>query len=76
MYNDGPSAEALFATHVAGEVARRLFESGQEVRFALVPDRERVLALLCDFDGTVVANLTPARVLEIASGAASEGGRR
>jgi hypothetical protein len=70
-----PSAEALFATRVAGEVARQLFESGQELRFALSPDPSRVSALLCDTDGLVLSRLTPSRVLDIATGA-SPGGRR
>lgn len=65
---DAPTPEALFATRVAGEVVRRLFESGQELRFALVPDRERVCALLCDADGLVLSRLSPSRVLEIATG--------
>ena len=71
-----PSPEALFATRVAGEVARRLFEAGQEVRFTLVPDRERVCALLCDDDGMVLSRLSPSRVLEIATGEPVPGGRR
>lgn len=71
-----PSPEALFATRVAGEVARQLFEAGQEVRFALVPDRERVCALLCDDDGLVLSRLTPSRVLEIATGEPLPGGTR
>ena len=70
-----PSAEALFATRVAGEVARQLFESGQELRFSLVPDPERVSALLCDTEGFVLSRLTPSRVLDIATGASPEGGR-
>jgi hypothetical protein len=72
-----PSAEALFATRVAGEVARQLFESGHELRFALAPDPERVRALLCDVDGLVLSRLTASRVLEIATGELlPEGGRR
>ncbi|HUR86067.1 MAG TPA: hypothetical protein VMY78_12035 [Solirubrobacteraceae bacterium] len=71
-----PTPEALFATRVAGQVARQLFEAGQEVRFALVPDRERVWALLCDDDGLVLSRLTPSRVLEIATGEPVPGGRR
>ncbi len=71
-----PTTEALFATRVAGEVARQLFEAGREVRFALVPDRERVCALLCDDDGLVLSRLTPSRVLEIATGEPVPGGRR
>jgi|GEM_PF-1575533 len=73
---DAPSAEALFATRVAGEVARQLFEAGQEVRFVLVPDPDRVCALLCDDDGRVLSRLTPSRVLEIAAGEPMPGGRR
>jgi hypothetical protein len=70
-----PSPEALFATRVAGEVACQLFEVGLEVRFSLVPDRDRVIALLCAPDGVVVSRLTPSRVLEIAAGAPLGGGR-
>ena len=70
-----PSAEALFATRVAGEVARQLYESGQELRFSLSPDPDRVNALLCDMDGIVLSRLTPSRVLEIATGASLAGGR-
>jgi hypothetical protein len=70
-----PSPEALFATRVAGEVARQLFESGQELRFSLAPDPYRVSALLCDPDGGVLSRLTPSLVLEIATGASLGGGR-
>jgi hypothetical protein len=70
-----PSPEALFATRVAGEVARQLFESGQELRFSLAPDPHRVSALLCDPDGIVLSRLTPSLVLELASGASLGGGR-
>ena len=66
---DAPSEEELFATLVAGEVARQLYESGLEMRFSLVPDRDRVVALLCDDDGFVISRLSPSRVLEIATGA-------
>lgn len=83
MYNDvststadAPSAEALFATRVAGEVARQLYEEGQELRFCLVPDRERVHALLCDVDGLVLSRLTLSRVLDIAAGEPARGGCR
>jgi hypothetical protein len=69
-----PSAEAIFATRVAGEVARQLFESGQELRFSLSPDPGRVNALLCDVDGFVLSRLSPSRVLEIATGATLRGG--
>jgi hypothetical protein len=65
---DAPSAEALLATRVAGEVARQLYETGHELRFSLIPDRQRVIALLCDADGLVLSQLTPSRVLEIATG--------
>jgi hypothetical protein len=65
---EAPCQEALFATLVAGEVARQLYEAGQQVRFSLVPDRDRVIALLCDADGVVLSRLTPSRVLEIATG--------
>jgi hypothetical protein len=75
MYNDvstspadAPSPEALLATRIAGEVARELYEEGQELRFCLVPDRERVRALLCDVDGLVLSRLTLSRVLDIAGG--------
>ena len=71
-----PSAEAIFATRVAGEVARQLFESGEELRFSLAPDPERVSALLCDVDGLVLSRLTPSRVLEIAAGEPARGGCR
>ena len=71
-----PSAEALFAIRVAGEVARQLHEGGHELRFALVPDRERVRALLCDRNGLVLARLTPSGVLEIAAGAPVRGAGR
>ena len=83
MYNDvptstavAPSAEALLAPRVAGEVARQLYEEGQELRFCLVPDRERVLALLCDVDGLVLSRLTLSRVLDIAAGEPAHGGWR
>ena len=70
-----PSPEALFATRVAGEVARQLFEAGQELRFSLAPDRHRVRALLCDPDGIVLSRLTPSLVLELATGVSLDGGR-
>lgn len=73
---DAPSPEALFATRIAGEVARQLYEEGHELRFCLVPDRERVVALLCDADGLVLSRLTPSRVLEIAAGEPVAGGCR
>jgi hypothetical protein len=65
---DAPSAEALFAIRVAGEVARQLYEGGHELRFSLSPDPHRVCALLCDGDGIVLGRLTPARILELAAG--------
>ena len=74
-YAGAPSPEALFATRVAGEIARQLFESGQELRFSLAPDPHRVRALLCDPDGIVLSRLTPSLVLEIATGASLDGGR-
>jgi hypothetical protein len=70
-----PSSEALFATRVAGEIARQLFESGQELRFSLTPNPQRVSALLCDTDGFVLSQLTPSLVLEIATGVSLGGGR-
>jgi hypothetical protein len=69
-----PSAEALFAMRVAGEVARQLHESGRELRFSLAPSRSRVEVLLCDVDGVVLSRLSPARVLEIAAGVPLAGG--
>ena len=71
-----PSAEALFAMRVAGEVARQLHESGRELRFSLTPSAARVEVLLCDFDGVVLSRMTPARVLEIATGSRVVGGTR
>ncbi len=72
-----PPPEALFATRVAGAVARQLSEAGLELRFSLVPDRQRVSALLCDVDGgQVLAPLTASRVLDIASGVHLPGGGR
>jgi len=73
---DAPTPEALFATRVAGEVARQLHESGMQMRFTLAPDRDRVCALLCDFDGVVVSRVSPSRVLEIATGEPVWGGTR
>jgi hypothetical protein len=68
-----PPAEALFALRVAGEVARRLHESGRELRFSSSPSRRRVEILLCDFDGAVLSRMTPSRALEIAAGSAVAG---
>ena len=64
-----PSAEALFAMRVAGEVARQLHESGRSLRFALAPSPARVEVLLCDIEGIVISRMTPSRALEIATGA-------
>jgi hypothetical protein len=69
-----PSAEALFAMRVAGEVARQLHESGRELRFSLTPSPARVEVLLCDLDGIVVSQLTPSHALDIVSGAGFIGG--
>lgn len=71
-----PEPEALRATRIASAVVRELYETGREVRFALVPGRERVTVLLCDMDGVVLSRLTPARALEIATGEPVPGGRR
>jgi hypothetical protein len=71
-----PSPEAIFATRVAGEVARQLLASGQELRFSLAPDPDRVSALLCDADGLVLSHLSPSCVLEIATGASLGGASR
>lgn len=71
-----PSAEAIFAMRVAGEVARQLHESGRELRFAVAPSRSRVEILLCDVDGIVLSRLTPSRALEIATGHPVVGGTR
>lgn len=71
-----PSAEALFAMRVAGEVARQLHESGRELRFSLAPSAARVEVLLCDVDGIVLSRMTPSRALEIATGAPVVGGTR
>jgi hypothetical protein len=64
-----PSAEALFALRVAGEVARQLYESGLELQFALSPSAARVEVLLCDVEGIALSRLTPSSVLDIAAGA-------
>jgi hypothetical protein len=69
-----PSAEALFAMRVAGEVARQLHDAGRELRFALAPSPARVEVLLCDIDGPVISRLSPTHALEIMSGAAFMGG--
>jgi hypothetical protein len=71
-----PSSEAILATRVAGEVARQMLATGQELRFSLAPDPHRVSALLCDADGLVLSQLSPSRVLEIATGASLGGARR
>ena len=71
-----PSAEAMFALRVAGEVARQLHESGRELRFSIVPSAARVEVLLCDVDGITLSRLTPSRALEIATGSPVIGGTR
>lgn len=71
-----PTAEALFALRVAGEVARQLHEAGRELRFSLAPSPARVEVLLCDVDGIVLSRMTPAHALEIAAGAPLSGGMR
>lgn len=71
-----PSAEALFATRVAGEVARQLRESGRELRFSLAPSAARVEVLLCDVDGIVLSRMSPSHVLEIATGCPAARGMR
>lgn len=71
-----PSAEALFAMRVAGEVARQLHESGRALRFSLAPSPARVEVLLCDIEGIVISRLSPSRALEIAAGAPLIGGTR
>jgi hypothetical protein len=53
-----------------------MLASGQELRFSLAPDPERVSALLCDADGFVLSQLSPSRVLEIATGGSLGGDRR
>jgi hypothetical protein len=75
MHIDAPSGEALRATRVAAQVARELYENGNELRFSVVPDRRRVIALLCDSDGFVLSRVSPSRVLEIAAGAPLGGSR-
>jgi hypothetical protein len=62
-----PPAEALFAMRVAGEIARRLHQSGHDLRFTASPSPRRVEVLLCDVDG-VVSRMTASRALEIATG--------
>jgi hypothetical protein len=71
-----PAPEALRAMAVAAAVARELYESGREVRFAFAPSGKRVTVLLCDVDGAVLSRLTPSRALEIATGEPVPGGRR
>jgi hypothetical protein len=63
-----PAPEALGATATGAAVVRELRASGRQVRFALVPTRERVSVLLCDMDGAVLSRLSPSRALEIATG--------
>jgi hypothetical protein len=62
-----PPAEALFAMRVAGEIARRLHNSGHDLRFSASPSPGRVEVLLCDVDG-VVSRMTASRAQEIATG--------
>lgn len=71
-----PSAEALFALRVAGEVARQLQHSGHELRFSLSPSAARVEVLLCDIDGIALSQLSPSHALDIAAGAPIGGGPR
>ena len=63
-----PPAAALDAMAIAADVVRELLEAGREVRFVVVPTRERVAVSLCDADGAVLSRLSPARVLDIAAG--------
>jgi hypothetical protein len=63
-----PEDDALLATAVAAGVAQELFATNRQVRFCVVPTRERVAVTLCDADGAVLSRLTPARALEIAAG--------
>jgi hypothetical protein len=63
-----PEDDALLATAVAAGVAQELFATNRQVRFSVVPTRERVAVTLCDADGAVLSVLTPARALEIAAG--------
>ena len=63
-----PEDEALLASAIAAAIAHELHEAGRQVRFALVPTRERVIISLCDADGTVLSLLTPAGALAIAAG--------
>ncbi|HEY1538223.1 MAG TPA: hypothetical protein VGF63_02415 [Solirubrobacteraceae bacterium] len=67
----GPPPEALHATALAGAIMRELLDAGREVRFVLVPTRARVAVAVCDRDGAVLAQLTAARVLELAAGRCS-----
>ncbi len=71
-----PSAEALFAMRVAGEVARQLHEAGRELHFSLTSSAARVEVLLCDVDGIVLSRLSPSRALEIATASRFVGGPR
>lgn len=73
---EAPAPDALQATTVAAAVARELYESGREVRFAPAAPGQRVTVLLCDLDGAVLSRLTPARALEIATGEPVPGSRR
>jgi len=71
-----PEPEALRAVTKASAVARELYESGREVRFALVATRERVAVALCDADGAVLSRLTPSRALDLAADDLHGGCRR
>ena len=71
-----PTAEALRATRIAARTVRELYDSGREVRFALVATRERVAVALCDADGAVLSRLTPSRALELATDDLHGGCRR
>lgn len=71
-----PSAEALFAMRVAGEVARQLHEAGRELRFSLAPSPARVEVLLCEIDGIVLSRLSPSHALDIVTGGPVFGGAR
>jgi len=63
-----PEDDALLASAVAAGVARELYAAGRQVRFAVVPTRERVAVTLCDADGVVLSRMTAARALRIAAG--------
>lgn len=71
-----PSAEAIFAIRVAGEVARQLHESGRSLRFSLGHSPARVEVLLCDIEGIVISRMSASRALDIATGSPLIGGVR